>query len=555
MRWLAPVLVVAALGAGEAIQPGAFLAPVSVAASAAILVPDPGDDLDRLAATVAPPARWAGYRADFTLERRQFAFAHAGDRTETKDWLVVRDGGLPVALVRSGDIQLLAPHPEARSATLAMPTERYHLDNLLGPSLPIHQGGKVWTHGSIYDEGSATAAVEAWSGDGATLTLHRRRHEGDRRFDQRVTLRVDPVYGYRLDAVAELALRGSATMATFPTGTFVPGCYEPWTDRAWFARTVFTPADIPGWRGWANHPVAMDRCDTDRRRFAWRDGGFIAYLPEGGDGWSPVRTRSDGCGPVTMSVCNAHNDFHITVPVLDRPADGDGWRRWRFHHRLMALPPELGRRVWEGTELMMRGQKAIVLAVGRVEDFEHQPKPVDEHARGLVWTSDAPPLRPGLGRAGGTALEIRGRQRPNLPQLSLRPGRRYRIEGWFQVRPFTAEERVSASAAEARRIERLRAAGRPVPPPVPEPAGPPRAWIEAEVYEWSPYTSKVLETLRTTVAEATQSPPSADGWTRVAVEWTAPDWGPFIQPVLMCEGGVALLDDLGILEITDAHAR
>lgn len=526
-------------------QEGELVVRLPVAAAAPWTRAVPGDEIDALERAVAPPARFAAHAPAFTVELRRFTFAHAGGRQEVVQWQVVRDGARVVALLRSGDLQLLAATPERAPTAIALPTERYHLDNLLGPSLTTHQGvGRVWTHGAIYDQAAGAGdAQEAWEGDGRSLTLVRRRATDAQRIEHRFTLTCDPVYGYRVDADYAIAMAAAPDAKTvFVSGTFSPGNYVPWADAAIYARTVFTPADAPVWRGWGNNLIAMDRCDEDRARFAWRDDGFIAYLVPGGDGWNPVRTRRDGFGAPSMRVCNAHDDFHISLRYPAVEPDAEGWRRWRLHHRLMWLPPEMGRRVWDGMEVILRGQRGLVIALGATEDFEAQPKPLDEPQRGLVWTANAPPLRDGAGRDGSRALEIRGRQWPNLPQVSLRPGVTYRIEGWYRVRPYTPAELAEAQAADARERERLARAGKPPPPAIDWEALRPRAWIEADQYEWSPYASPMLVRERTSEAVA-------GDWQRVALDVVAPDWGPFLNIAFVCADGVALLDDLRIAPV------
>jgi hypothetical protein len=501
----------------------------------------PGDELDAIELRVRPPARFAGHVPAFRVERRTFTFAHAAGRTETKHWQVLLDGARVVALLRSGDIQLIAPNPEQAATRLDMPTERYHLDNLLGPSLSIHQGcGTVWTHGSIYDEAAGSGATrEHWEGDGRSITLVRQRDDESVRLTHRFTVTCDPIYGYRIDGEYRLAMREQpGPKQTFSSSTFCPGNYVPWPEAVRFDFTVFTPADAPVVRGWANNLLCMDRCDSDKAAFAWRDRGFIAYLaPDGG--WSPVRTRVDGFGAIRMQLCNAHNDFHVNMPYPAVEPGPDGYRHWRLVHRLMWMPPEMAVAVREVTQLIQSEARGVIIRIGETEDFEDQPLPLTEPRRGLVWTSGEPPIVHGQARSGTRSLEIRGRQWPNLPQVSLRPGIPYRLEAWYKVRPFTAEELVAAQTREDAARAKAVTAGRTPAPATDWTKLSPRAWIAADTYEWSPYASPMIDRYRS--SEATPGE-----WQRVVLDIDAPAWGPFLNIAFVCEGGVALLDDVRI---------
>ncbi|GDY12204.1 hypothetical protein LBMAG53_10820 [Planctomycetota bacterium] len=519
----------------QAIEPGPLSEPF------ARLVP--GDDLDAIEAAVRPPARFAGQTPRFTVEWRTFRFQHLG-KVEEKRWQVVLDGDRVVALLRSGDIELVGFTPDHAPTVLALPKERYHLDNLIGPMLNTGQLlGPVWTHGSIYDEAQVAAnaqrAQERWESDGRTLVLVRQRRSADLDADYRFTFSLDPVYGYRVDADQRIAWkRPPGPKDAFHSATFCPGNYVPWPSAIRYDRTVFTPADLPGWKGWANNNLCMERCDDGRTGTSgvvWRDGGFIAYL-DPRSGWSPVRTRKDGLGPFRATVCNAHNDFHISLRFPEVAADSAGRRAYRCLHRLMAMPPEMTRHVWDGTTLIQEGQRGLILGLGSNQDFEDQPVLLTEPRRGLVWTGGGPRVVDGHAHSGAKSLEIIGRSWPNLPQVSLAPGQPYRLSAWFKVRPWTADELAAAQAKDAANRAKLAKDGKPQPPAV-DWSGPPRAWIAADYYEWSPYADAMVERMRTN--EATR----IGEWQQVILDFTAPDWGPFVNIAFHADNGVALLDD------------
>ena len=473
------------------------------------------DEIDDLAAKLQPARRFAEHKASFRVETNRFRFQQANGSVEEKDWRVVRDGERYVALLRSGDIILLALTPDAANTNLTMPTGRYHLDTMQGPSLPTWQFlQKVETHGSIYKTlGDAVLPRDSWEGvDSDKLTLVRRQKLPDREVEQRFTFSADPIHGYRVDAnyhalFRELPKDGKGKPAGFGSGAFCPGCYTPWEETAIYDRTVYCPANTTNWVGYANNLVAMDRCDSPK--CTWRDKGFIAYLNPR-SGWSVVRTRNDGLGVPSMSVCNAHNDFHITIPMdgfLPTTADG----RWelRAHHRLMALPPELTRHIWDNMKMQNVGKEAVFVRLGRLEDFEDQPIDLNRPTRGLTWTSDGPKVSTERARSGTNSLLLTGSSWPNLPQVSLKPETKYRLAAWFYV--------------EGEEVE---------------------VFISGDYCEWTPYSNVWL------LKQQTSSVKAGEGWKKAELEFTTPKWDPFINIKFEMKGkGRAFMDDFQLVPI------
>jgi hypothetical protein len=466
------------------------------------------DEIDDLAAQIKPEPRFKDYQPNFRAETRRFTFHQARGQVEEPEWRLIRDGEKYVALVRSGDILLLARTPDAASADLAMPTGRYHLDTLQGPSLPTWQFIQQEKDYVVYGEGG----TDTFEGGGRSITLVRRQSADDREVHHRFVLTVDPVFGYRIDGHYHAALRElpQGKQRVFGSGTFCPGCYTPWAETAVFDRTVYTPAHATGCVGYANNLLAMDRCDGNRARFTWRDKGFIAYL-DPRSGWSVVRTRDDGLGVPTMSLCNAHNDFHISIPIPeDLTPEADGRYHVRAHHRLMALPPELTRHLWDHMTMQDVGKDGVFVRVGRVEDFEDQPISLALPTRGLTWTSGGPRIATDQARSGAKSLLLTGTSWPNLPQVSLKPQTTYVLEAWFKV------EGQSGT----------------------------RAYIKGDYYEWSPHQREWL------LQQQTSDVKAGEGWKRAALQFTTPEWDPFINIVFVLEGeGKAYMDDFRLAPV------
>lgn len=509
------------------------------------------DDIDKMERNIKPPQRFANYQPDWRVESRTFEFNYR-DKTSRQTFEVVFDGDKFIALVRGGDIQLVARTPDDARATIDMPTERLHLDNLLGPSLPTWGFLKnVRTHGSIYEElGDRALINKCWEAGEQHLTMVRTQELPGQSNDVRFVFTVDPVYGYRIDAIYDILYKEKPEFDAnqkLPAGTFTPGCYVPWAYQAWFDRTVYTP-EKGGMTGWGNNLIAMDRSNrVDPRNFNWRDEGFIAYLPSPED-WSPCFTRKDGAGTTSkLNVCNAHNDFHITIPLSQAPLQQtETGYRLKFFRRLLSLPPEMTAYVWENMDMILQGRSSLVVKLGEEEDFEDQPVALTNAVRGLVWTGGGPEIVRGIARSGNQSVRIKGRSWPNLPQVSLLPGVRYRLEGWLKIEPWNDAQRVAEAREAARKSDSVKRAqleerDHPLPPPVDWNEIQPGAYIGGDFYDWSPHTNPMREFIRTTRATIDN-----EEWQHVYVDFTAPDWGPFINIYFMAEFCDALLDDFAL---------
>ena len=541
--------VVAAFAAGFALagtQEGTDITPVPtkrVETTPARVVP--GDEIDQLEAKLKPEARFSDYVPKWRVQTRKFEFAHY-KKTTSSTFTVILDGDKVVGIMRSGDIMLVARTPESAAAKVNMPTERLHLDNMPGPSFPIYQFiQKATTHGSIHRDNEDSTAGEWWEAGEKHLDFVRKQQHDKYDIEARFRFTVDPVYGYRIDGIRDMTWKEDPKGKMFNGGSFTPGCYVPWEHAAVYDRTVWTP--ISGkLEGWANNLLCMDRCDSNKNAFAWRDGGFIGYLPSR-EGWSPVFTRKDGTGDTPgLSLCNAHNDFHIKFQISEVPSIGEGKYRFAFVHRLMSLPPEMTAHVWDGMELIQDKASAIVIKLGAVEDFEEQPVPLTRAARGMVWTSGGPSLAKDVARSGKQSIHFTGRMWPNLPQVSLQPNTRYRLEGWYKLTPWSDEQWEAAKQRDASRREKLAKQDKPLPEAVDWEAAKKnaKAYISGDFYEWSPYSGQMLEKMRTN--EVT---PGKDGWQHVVLEFDSPAWGPFINIAFHAEYCNAWLDDFGLTVI------
>ncbi len=501
------------------------------------------DEVDELVKKLDPKERFADHTPNWRVETRQFRFHHAGGKVVKKVWRVVMDGNKHVAMLRTGDIQLLAFTPDSARTKLNMPTGRYHLDTFMGPMISTNQFIQKKVYYTLQGDLDVND-TDTWERDdkAGTLTLVRSTKTDDRHVVNRFTFSVDPVFGYRIDGRYRAVFSSRPKKRTFGGWAFCPGNYPPWKKDAIYDRTVYCPGGgRTDYVGWANNLINMDRADADGDKFTWRDGGFIAYLNPR-TGWSPVRTREDGCPDVRMRLCNAHNDFHIHIPFPEKlPTDDQGRPVFTAHHRLMAIPPELTQHVWDSVKLIGQKQSGLIMKIGETETFENQPVALTEPARGIVWTSHHPPVSEKYARSGKKSIIIQGRQWPNLPQVGLFRNSKYVLEAYVKVEPWTDEELGKAKAKDARRREKLKKKGKELPPEIDWDSVKPTAYITADYYEWSPHSGKMLKKHRTNTATADK-----DGWQRIAVELDTPQWDPFVNITFHCDHGKAYMDDFAL---------
>jgi hypothetical protein len=250
---------------------------------------------------------------------------------------------------------------------------------------------------------------------------------------------------------------------------------------------------------------------------------------------------TDG-GDARIVVCNAHADLDF---VSSWPAEATAAGRHVHTHRLLALPPELTRYVWDRMKVRHQGRRKVQIRVGVLETFEDQPLPYTTRVRGLTFTGGGPKITSEHAHGGSRSMVVAGRVWPNLPQLVLEGETRYRVEAWIKVAPWTAEQRRAAEEQARARIERARRKGKPTEPF--EGLAPPEAYISADFYEWSPHSGETVKKMRTPSAE-----PGGEEWQKVALEFDSPKWGPFLNVTFHARSCTAYVDDFRIAAVESA---
>lgn len=514
--------------------------------------PAVGDEIEDLLREVRPPARFADHVPRFDVEEREFTFHHAGGKIETPTWKVVRDGGHIVALITQGGINIIDFRPGEGPVELDMPTGRWHIDTLLGVTIPTGSfiPGSQWRN-----EQNTRVTLEGVGTDRLTLTrgfdgtVESRDKKSGAVTSQRVrvtntlVLRCDPVTGYVVDATYDAAAEHPPKDYQF-ANLMAQGTYAMWPGEARSVRSAITRTDREGYWGYAHTLQAIDLSDNDRPTI--RNGGFGTFLNEE-TGWSPTLTL--GGADARYVICNAHadQDFVALWPT-DSSADEGGLHHLTIRHRLLALPPEATRRVWDTMEVAFEGATTTVLRMGANEDFEDQPvSAADAHRRGAINTGGLPLNTDAAhARSGNNSLIVRGSVGPNLPQISLKPDTTYRLEAWVQVVPFDDAQRAQHRADWEERKAKLEKKGKgdqageyQAPPEVAD------AWISGDFYEWDYYTPARLGHHQTDHAR------SGDGsqWKHLQVEFTTPQWDPFLDLKFHCEGGTAYVDDFSLAPV------
>ena len=158
-----------------------------------------------------------------------------------------------------------------------------------------------------------------------------------------------------------------------------------------------------------------------------RDGGFSAYLdPNSGWSWS---TSLFGANR-RCSVCNVHadQDFIIKWPK-GLAKDEKGMVRHTISVRQQALPPEVTSHLWNNTTAQFSERSMVVIPVGKVADFKNQPMPMDTTVKGMTCTNNHPTISTTEARTGKKSMVVKGTSFPNPPQVVLKGGKRYRVEG------------------------------------------------------------------------------------------------------------------------------
>ncbi len=502
------------------------------------------DEVDDLVEKIHPPKRFAHHEPALAVERASATYRfHSGPRTI--DYFIVKDGPRVVALIDrpGGTIKVLDFRPDHAPRRLQFSKDRPLIETLRGTALA--------TGTYIPDKaGEDPAHFQFTQGDG-TLTLVR-RFKGTHAFNRwahhskspemieatnTFVFRCDPVFGYVVEGMYETRVKPPPKeLQYFSAAT--PGICNVWYGEDDVSRTVITPTYKEGFEGYGLNFAAIDWSDNDKSKLTVRDGGFGGFLNRA-TGWSPVNTIEGSTAKLV--VCNAHADLDFVVPFPQDAVGADGFSHIRIRTRLLALPPEVTRHVWDTMAMRFEGAERVMIRIGRLDDFEDQPLPLTCGVRALVSTGGGPKISTEHAHSGRRSAVIpHGRFWPNLPQVPLEGGARYRLSAWIKLVPWTDEQREAAETKARERIAKRKAGGKEAEPF--EPFGRPQAYITADTYVSSPHHNKWIDRMRTDTVKP-------GGWQQVTLKFTAAEWAPFVNFAFVATAGTAYLDDFEFIKV------
>ncbi|MFP4105622.1 MAG: hypothetical protein ACLFVU_05950 [Phycisphaerae bacterium] len=519
--------------------------------------PAGADEVEDLVKKLDPPRRFADYSPNWSVQKKAFTFEHYGDKQQTWDFWAIKDGDRYVALIplpgfHSGTIYLLANDPAKAPEKLDMPTERWHIDTAIGTELrtdlyiPQSEGSKEETY-SFKKDGEKLILTRDWEGKAKFRKWAHKVKNREETVDVTNTFvfKVDPVFGYMVDAEYDVRVSPKPWGAE-PCSLATAGRYSLWPGTETCYRSVHTPKGSDGYRGYYLNLAAIASAGG---KYNLRAGGFGTYLNDK-TGWSSCITTADDARIV---VCNAHADLDYVINWdKDSKADDKGMHRKVFKHRLMYLPPELTKHVWDKMQVDHQGKHKVQIRIGEKETFEDQPLPYTTRVRGLSFVHHDPEITAEHAHSGKRSMVVKGRVWPEVPQLNLQPNTKYVVEAWIKIEPWSKEQIEQENAKRKAKVEQDNAKRKKKGKPLREfkPIGKPEAYIVGDLYEWTPHSRQW-----TTEQKTTSATPGGDEWQHVKLEFTSPKWGPFINIAFVANAATAYVDDLHIRAVEDKEDK
>lgn len=529
------------------------LAYLAALAAAVLAVPCPAvaDEIDDLARKLNVRPRWHGYKPEFHYTQRTYAFTEPGGAVR-RTWRLAMDGPRYVALVPDDHLQLLGFTVGTAPTSFAMPAGRYVLDAFRGPFVPTQSLIPPFVRYQS-DGSSNISRTDHFRVGGTSMTLVRasiRRTEVVKKY----VISVHEQLGYMIEGAIEVTFRKpDPATKVFTTDIACSGAFQPWPNQWVYDKTAFCPSGTTDVLAYANNTAAMARL-AEGEPLTIRDGGFVAYL-NAKDSWSPCRTFS-GIGPdANMTLDPRSNMLHVRIPIPpEKYNDPNGFRQvWTITERLFSLPPELVTHIRKNAKPAMPAGDGLVIRLGRTEEFEDQPLPLDKPVRGLVWSKSTTPPRllTTRGASGKKCLLIAGATDTNVPEfgvapdiqrIHLRPATTYRIEAMMKSADLTADERRAYRDAYDNMAAKMKA--KDETPPDFEPLYPhAEAYVTANLHDSPSPDARVVARHRTTVAKADNP-----AWQKVEIELLTPEYDTYLRVGFVCHSGTAMLDDFSLTE-------
>jgi hypothetical protein len=500
------------------------------------------DELDDLARKVDPPARFKDHKANWSIKEQTFTYWDYDDKAkeakaDTCTWYVIHDGdtvaaAVPRGFFQSGQVYIYDFRPGRGPKQAPMPTERFHIET--------ERGSGIRTDAFIPSGPGTTKDTYDFKIDGNRVILTR-RYSGTSAFNKwshssktpvkveacnTAVLAVDPRFGYTVDITFDAWCSQNMTRTMYIEAG--PAWrHSPWPDEVSCYRLAVSRVGREGFEG---YPTNMGATLQHRGDFVCRNDGIMAFLNDQ-TGWSPTYTNNSGVDS-TLVVCGPHTDLDVTLDMTKVLKERkDDMNHYVVRHRMVGMPPEMTKYVWDNMKLLHQGEQKLLLRMGRLEDFEEQPLDVcTSRQRGVTLNGNST-VSDEAARSGRKSLKFTGTLRNGNPTLCVRPDRKYRIEAWMKVSTITDADRAAAA-------EKAKAAGKPAAAP----AGEGQAYMTLAFAKYD-MDAAVSETMKSNAVK-----PSAQ-WQHVTLDFTSPKWGPSLRLGLVSENCVVYLDDFKFAEV------
>jgi len=484
--------------------------------------PASGNEIQNLEQQTKTQSNYAHYKPNFRIKKALYKF-HGATGDYQNDFWEIRDGEKIVAVFLQepqSQIDVIAPTPEMTPTKLDLPA-RYHYGAMFGtrfttiaywPEFKI-SGDKHEFH--FVGGGDSLTIVESqeWLPEGKYKCKAKSVH--------RATLRIDPVFGYVFDI-----------NCTFETDKFVKGGIEftnlltpaqsnPWPEKWKYDYTIYSSADTSGYVRFSSNLAAGDLSDEIQHNWGkgttTRNGGLMAFVDKGK--YSPALLRT-GNAKYVQNTCNVWLDQHNKALLPEKP-DADGIYRVNPRFRFVYLPPQMANYLIENSvPFKLKKDSMVQIRLGVDEGFEEQPLSTSTTIRGICkgwWEKDFV-IDQSLAHRGKKSIRIDGiteeqshQKYANFiitPQILLDPNSTYKIEAYVST------------------------------------SGNVKAFISADLYEWTPHDEARLKKQKTNMAD------QQGKWEKIEIVFKTPNYDPFVDLRFMVIGdGFANFDDFSFKKI------
>jgi hypothetical protein len=474
------------------------------------VTPAPADELDHLLAKADPPARFKDHKPNWSIKERTYTYQEFEGPLSCL-WYLVYDGdicvaGIPTQMFQSGHVYIYDFRPGQGVKEPPMPTERFHIETERGMGIrtdafiPESAGGNKETYDFKIVDGKVIL-TRKWSG---TSTFNKWSHRSKEPVKVEAcnvaVLSAHPQLGYNVDIHFDAWCSQNMTRTMYMEAG-PGGRHSPWPDEFLWHRVAISRVGREGFEGYATNMGATLQHGSD---FLCRDGGIMAFL-NADTGWSTCYTNNSGVES-KLTVCGPHTDLDVTLDMTKVLKEKkDGMNHYVVRHRMVGLPPEMTRHVWDSMNLLHKGERRLLLKLGRVDDFEDQPVDICGRERGVTLNGKSE-VSTEFAHSGKKSLKFTNETlRNGNPTICIRPDRKYRLEAWVKV------------------------------------VGDGQAYMTLAFAKYD-MDKPVSDTMKSNVAKA-------GDWQKIVLDFDSPKWGPSLRLGLVAENCTVYLDDFQLAPI------